>query len=69
MNIAKNMEAVFLAAIVAVSITSAATAATPRKLIDPPRAQAAATAAASANMIVITDSHKRLTAAEKAALI
>jgi hypothetical protein len=66
MNIAKNMEALFLAAIVVVSFASAATAANPHKMIDPPRAQAAV---ASANMVVITDTAKRLTPAQKAALI
>jgi hypothetical protein len=66
MNIAKNMEAVFLAAIVVVSFASAATAATPHKMIDPPRVQATMV---DANTVVITDTAKRLTPAQKAALI
>ncbi|USX27232.1 hypothetical protein NHH73_02725 [Oxalobacteraceae bacterium OTU3CINTB1] len=71
MNIAKNMEAIFLAAIVVAGATSFATAAVPAT-----RAAAPATAptaaliakADSSAMQVVTVTAKRLTAAEKAAL-
>lgn len=65
MNIAKNMEAIFLAAIALASVTTFATASTPVQRIDPP---AFTQAAADMNMTVVTITGKRLTAAEKAAL-
>lgn len=61
MNIAKNMEAIFLAAIVLVSATGFATASAPAA----PAARA--TAQLEAPMQVVTVSAKRLSAAEKAA--
>ena len=64
MNIAKNMEAIFVAAIVVASATTFATAAAPA-----PRAAAPAAVVAKADtMQVVTVTAKRLTAAEKAAL-
>jgi hypothetical protein len=64
MNIAKNMEAIFVAAIVIASATTFATAAVPAT-----RATAPVAAKAEASkMQVVTVSAKRLTAAEKAAL-
>ena len=65
MNIAKNMEAIFLAAVALASVTSFATASTPVQRIDPP---AYAQVAADTNMTVVTITGKRLSAAEKAAL-
>ena len=65
MNIAKNMEAIFLAAVALASVTSFATASTPVQRIDPP---ALTQAAADTSMTVVTITGKRLTAAEKAAL-
>lgn len=65
MNIAKNMEAIFLTAIALASVTTFATASTPVQRIDPP---ATAQAVADTNMTVVTITGKRLTAAEKAAL-
>jgi hypothetical protein len=64
MNIAKNMEAIFIVAIGLISATTMATAAAPVKLVTPP----AVHAAADANMVVVTVTAKRLTAAEKAQL-
>lgn len=64
MNIAKNMEAIFLAAIVLVSATGFATASAPGAPASPaPRAAAPL----DAPMQVVTVSAKRLSAAEKAA--
>ena len=63
MNIAKNMEAIFVAAIVIASATSFATAAVSTPVI----AVKAVKAEASA-MQTVTVTAKRLTAAEKAAL-
>lgn len=65
MNIANNMEAIFLAAVALASVTSFATASTPVQRIDPP---AFTQAAADTSMTVVTITGKRLTAAEKAAL-
>mgnify|MGYP003558321830 FL=1 len=65
MNIAKNMEAIFLTAIALASVTTFATASTPVQRIDPP---ALTQVAADTNMTVVTITGKRLTAAEKAAL-
>ena len=67
MNIAKNMEAIFVAAIVVASATSFATAAVPAIHSAAPVAAVAAKADTS-KMQVVTVSAKRLTAAEKAAL-
>jgi hypothetical protein len=67
MNIAKNMEAIFVAAIVIASATTFATAAAPNYNAAP--AAVAATAKAdTSKMQVVTVTAKRLTAAEKAAL-
>jgi hypothetical protein len=65
MNIAKNMEAIFLAAVAVIGATGLATAATPLKFNAP--APVAAEAEAKA-IPVVTVTAKRLTAAEKAAL-
>ncbi|CUI06598.1 hypothetical protein LXA47_28920 [Massilia sp. P8910] len=65
MNIAKNMEAIFVAALVVVSATSFATAGAPAARSSAP---AAVQAGADANMTVVTVSAKRLSAAEKAQL-
>ena len=62
MNIAKNMEIIFVAATVLAAATSFATAA------DAPVAPAAKVAVSTAKMQVVTVTAKRLTAAEKAAL-
>ncbi|NVD70494.1 hypothetical protein D0T25_04085 [Duganella sp. BJB488] len=67
MNIAKNMEAIFVAAIVVASATSFATAAVPALHTAAPAAAVVAKADTS-KMQVVTVSAKRLTAAEKAAL-
>lgn len=71
MNIAKNMEAIFLAAATLAGATLvttavAATPATKQIVTSAPAAQAAK--AAAGNMQVIVISAKRLSAAEKAAL-
>ena len=65
MNIAKNMETIFLAAVAVIAMTSFATASAPAH-----RAAAPVTvqAVADAKMPVVTVSAKRLTAAEKAQL-
>jgi uncharacterized membrane protein YhaH (DUF805 family) len=60
MNIAKNMEAIFVAAIVVASATSFATAAVTVPVI--------AVKAEASTMPTVTVTAKRLTAAEKAAL-
>ena len=65
MNIAKNMEAIFLAAVAVIGLSGLATAATPLKHSAPAAVVAKAQAQA---MPVVTVSAKRLTAAEKAAL-
>ena len=67
MNIAKNMEYIFLAAVAVISATGFATAATPLKHSAPAAVVAKAQAQAQA-MPVVTVTAKRLTAAEKAAL-
>ena len=64
MNVLKNMELIFVAAASLAVVTSYATASAP--VIEVP---AAAVAAAPAQMPVIVVAAKRLTAAEKAALI
>ncbi|MYN10312.1 hypothetical protein [Pseudoduganella aquatica] len=66
MNIAKNMEAIFIAAVALASVASFATAAVP---VTAPAAPAAVVAKApAAAMPVVTITAKRLSAAEKAAL-
>lgn len=65
MNIAKNMEIIFVAALALVSVTSIATAAVPAHRASAP---VAVHAVADANMIVVTVSAKRLSAAQKAQL-
>ncbi|MGW8389916.1 hypothetical protein [Pseudoduganella sp. HUAS MS19] len=65
MNIAKNMEYIFLAAVAVIGATGFATASTPLKHSAP--AAVVAKAAVPA-MPVVTVTAKRLTAAEKAAL-
>lgn len=66
MNIAKNMEIIFVAAVALVSMTGLANAAaTQSRRIEPPQAVKVSEAPA---MTVITVSAKRLTAEEKARL-
>lgn len=65
MNIAKNMETIFLSAVAVIALTGFATAAVPAKHIAAPAAVVAKSAGA---MPVVVVSAKRLTAAEKAAL-
>ncbi|CAN7225672.1 hypothetical protein LJR289_000788 [Pseudoduganella sp. LjRoot289] len=67
MNVLKNMELIFVAAASLAVVTSYATASAP--VIEMPAAAVATVAAAPANMQVIVVAAKRLTAAEKAALI
>ncbi|TFW18278.1 hypothetical protein [Duganella callida] len=64
MNIAKNMEAIFVAAIVVASATSFATAAVPAARTAP----VVAVKAEAQPLPTVTVVAKRLTAAEKAAL-
>ncbi|MGZ8290337.1 MAG: hypothetical protein ACXW2U_19310, partial [Telluria sp.] len=65
MNIAKNMEAIFIAAVALASVTTLATASAPAHRFEPaPVVQAAS----DANMTVVTITGKRLSAAEKAQL-
>jgi len=68
MNIAKNMEIIFVAATVLAAATSFATAADTAVAPAAPAAKAAKVAVSSAKMQVVTVTAKRLTAAEKAAL-
>lgn len=63
MNIAKNMEAIFLAAVCVTAFTTAATAATPVKRIDPP----SFAAKADTPMTVVTITGKRIGATSKTA--
>lgn len=63
MNIAKNMEAIFFAAIALISVTSFANASGD---VAAERAAVASVAAAEGTMQVVTVSAKRMTAAEKA---
>ena len=66
MNIAKNMEALFLAALGLAFVTSVATAAAPaRHAVSHPVVQVSA----QSDIHVVTITAKRLTAAEKAALV
>ena len=66
MNISKNMEIIFVAAAILATATSFATAA---DVPSAPVAKAAVVASANGKMPVVTVTAKRLTAAEKAALI
>ncbi|KQV79001.1 hypothetical protein ASD15_20225 [Massilia sp. Root351] len=66
MNIAKNMEAIFIAAVVLAGAASIATAAVPAAPATVAKAVKAAPAATA--MPVVTITAKRLSAAEKAAL-
>lgn len=71
MNIAKNMEAIFIAAIVVAGATTFATAAVPATRAATPVAAPTAAVVAKADastMQVVTVTAKRLSAAEKAAL-
>ncbi len=65
MKIRKNLEAVFLAAAVTATFAAYATAEVPQLLKAKPVASAPVV---DANMIVVIDTHKRLTAEEKLAL-
>lgn len=65
MNIAKNMEIIFFAALALASVTGFANAAAEPKRMGPPEVVKVGEAPA---MTVITVTAKRLTAAEKAAL-
>lgn len=63
MNIAKNMEVIFIAALALASVTSLASAAVPaRRAVSPVALQAQA----AAPMTVVTITGKRLSAAQKA---
>jgi hypothetical protein len=71
MNIAKNMEAIFIATIFVASATTFATAAVPATRAAAPATAPTAAVVAKADsgaMPVVTVTAKRLTAAEKAAL-
>lgn len=68
MNIAKNMEAIFIAAVVVAGATTFATAAVPATRAATPVAAAVVAKADTSAMQVVTVTAKRLTAAEKAAL-
>ncbi len=65
MNIAKNMEIIFVAAVALVSMTGLANAAGQTKRLDPPQVVKVGTVP---EMTVITVTAKRLSAAEKAQL-
>lgn len=69
MNIAKNMELIFIAALALASATTLANAAVPAHRAAPATVATVATAVqASAPMAVVTITAKRLSAAQKAAL-
>ena len=68
MNIAKNMEIIFITVAVIAGATSFATAADAPAIMVAADTRAAQVATASVDMPVVTVSAKRLTAAEKAAL-
>ena len=68
MNIAKNMEAVFIATAIIAGATSLATASTPAPRIFIAADTVVAKATNAVAMQVVTITAKRLTAAEKAAL-
>jgi hypothetical protein len=65
MNIAKNMEIIFIAALALVSASTLANAAAPARHAAP---ALVAQPAVSGNMAVVTITAKRLSAAQKAAL-
>jgi len=65
MNISKNMEFIFSAIVLLATATNFATAGVPARAVS----RAAAVAASDLHMQVVKVSAKRLTAAEKAALI
>lgn len=67
MNIAKNMELIFIAALALVSATTLASAAVPAHRAAPAIVATAVTQA-NAPMAVVTITAKRLSAAQKAAL-
>jgi hypothetical protein len=70
MKVRKNFEAVFLAASVMATFAAYATAEVPVAHVAAPVAVAAVAApAVDQNMTVVHMTHKRLTAAEKAALV
>lgn len=66
MNVLKNMEAIFLAALVLAGMASYATAAIPAHLQPATRVTVGHTAVAGRQMAVVTVTAKRLSAAEKA---
>ncbi|GGY93225.1 hypothetical protein ACFFTM_17765 [Pseudoduganella plicata] len=69
MNIAKNMEAIFVATLVVIGATSLATASVPKlQRAAAPAPVVTVTVQNDAAMPVVVVSAKRLTAAEKAAL-
>lgn len=65
MNIAKNMELIFVAALAVVSMTGMATASNADRVLPAPQV---VKVGAATDMVVITVTGKRLTAAEKAQL-
>ena len=65
MNIAKNMELIFVAALAVVSMTGMATASSVARPLPAPEV---VKVGAATNMVVITVTGKRLSAAEKAQL-
>lgn len=65
MNIAKNMEIIFVATLAVISMTNFATAGAQSRKIEPPEV---VKVGQPNDMVVITVSAKRLTAAEKAQL-
>jgi hypothetical protein len=66
MNVLKNMEAIFLAALVLAGMASYATAAIPAHLQPATRVMVGHTAVGGQQMAVVTVTAKRLSAAEKA---
>ncbi|MBP1205072.1 hypothetical protein JOD97_003114 [Duganella sp. 1411] len=68
MNIAKNMEFIFVAAAIVAGATTFATAADAPAIMVAADTRVTQVATASVDMPVVTVSAKRLTAAEKAAL-
>jgi hypothetical protein len=69
MKVRKNLEAVFLAAAVMASFAAYATAEVPVVHVAKPVAVKVSTVSTDPNMVVITATAKRLTAAEKAAMV
>lgn len=68
MNIAKNMEIIFIAALALVSATTLANAAVPAHRAAPTAPVSARIAVQATPMAVVTITGKRLNAAQKAAL-